>query len=80
MRRWLSLALVVGRQPRLWGIAITQMRRMAPSGWWRHRPFLPVPSGGYLAFRMVTQYGAAEHVPEPDDVVDYLLWCKKVSS
>ena len=45
-------------------------------GWWKRRPFLPVPSGDYLRFRLVTQYGDDSHGWDPDDVVRYLAWCK----
>lgn len=56
--------------------AVRQMKRTAPPGWWKHRPFLPVPSGEYLRFRLITQYGDPEHAWEPDDVVNYLEWCR----
>ena len=39
--------------------------------------FLPVPSGGYLTFRLVTQYGADDHPVVVDDVLNYLAWCKR---
>jgi hypothetical protein len=66
----------VAKQPRLWSTAVRQMRRTAPAGWWKRRPFLPVPSGEYLKFRLLTQYGDAGHTWEPDDVVNYLSWCR----
>lgn len=69
-------AIAIVRRPRLWPTAIRQMRRLAPPGWWRRRPFLPVPSGEYLAFRLQTQYGDADHPWDPDDVVGYLEWCR----
>ena len=53
------------------------MRRTAAPGWYRRPPFLPVPSGEYLRFRLVTQYGDADHRPEPADVVNYLAWCRR---
>jgi len=59
----------VVRRPDLWATALRQARRTAPPGWWKRRPFLPVPSGEYLDFRLVTQYGDAAHRPEADDVV-----------
>ncbi|MEJ7583181.1 MAG: hypothetical protein WKF43_03660 [Acidimicrobiales bacterium] len=68
-------ALAVLRHPGLWSTAVTQVGRLAPSGWWRRRPFLPLPDPEYLRFRLETAYG--EHRdPEPDDVVAYLSWCK----
>jgi len=74
---WIDVASAVARRPRLWPTALRQARRLAAPGWWRRRPFLPVPSGEYLRFRMVTQYGDPLHRPEPDDVVDYLQWCRR---
>ena len=73
---WSRVAIAVARLPSLWGTAVRQMRRTAPDGWWRTRPYLPVPSGEYLRFRLVTQYGSADHRPEPADVINYLAWCK----
>lgn len=52
------------------------MRTMALRGWWRRPPFLPVPAGRYLRFRLVTQYGDATHLPEAADVLNYLAWCQ----
>jgi hypothetical protein len=49
---------------------------MVPTGWWRRAPFLPLPRPEYLEFRMVTQYGVNSARPDPDDVVNYLRWCR----
>jgi hypothetical protein len=54
-----------------------QVRVLAPAGWWRRRPFLPVPPGEYLALRAVTQYGDTGHTPDVDDVVAYLEWARQ---
>jgi hypothetical protein len=70
-------AVSVARCPSLWPTALRQARRTAAPGWWRRPPFLPVPSGEYLRFRVVTQYGDAARAPDPDDVLTYLLWCKQ---
>lgn len=75
---WWGVAVAVARRPQLWATALRQMRRTAPRGWWRRRPFLPVPGGDYLRFRSITHYGTPDHRPEPDDVVDYLAWCRLV--
>ncbi|HEY4331681.1 MAG TPA: hypothetical protein VGM78_03890 [Ilumatobacteraceae bacterium] len=56
------------------------MRRTAAPGWYRRRPFLPVPAGTYMQFRLQTQYGDANHHPEPRDVVNYLAWCRQWDS
>lgn len=71
------VAAAVARRPDLWATAVRQVRRTAPSGWWRTRPFLPVPSDRYLHFRLVTQYGETDRPPIPADVVDYLAWCRE---
>lgn len=69
-------ALAVLRHPSLWRTALRQARRTAAPGWWRRAPFLPVPTGDYLRFRMVTQYGDSDRAPDPRDVLNYLAWCR----
>lgn len=66
----------LARHPSLWLTAARQARRTVARGWWRRRPFLPLPSAGYLRFRLVTQYGDADHPPDVDDVLNYLRWCR----
>lgn len=82
IRHWLRIGFVVMVHPSLWATAIRQLRRMAPPGWWRRMPFLPVPSGDYLNFRLATQYGSTgqtrDRVPDPVDVLTYLAWCRRV--
>jgi hypothetical protein len=68
--------MALARRPRLWATAVAQLTRLAAPGWWRRPPFLPLPDGGYLRFRMITAYGDATHEPEPDDLVTYLEWCR----
>jgi len=77
---WLRVAVAVGRRPRLWRTALRQMRRTAAPGWYRRAPFLPLPSGDYLRFRLSTQYGDPNHRPAPADVVNYLAWCRQWDS
>ena len=76
-RRWVAgaaRALVV--HPELWATAVHQVVVLARPGWWRTRPWLPLPDREYLRFRMQTAYGDPERTPEPDDVVTYLHWCR----
>lgn len=73
----LRIAGAVARRPPLWATAARQIRRTARPGWWHRAPLLPVPAPGYLAFRAVTQYGQTDRPPTPDDVVDYLAWCRE---
>lgn len=76
--KWLARAAVeVLRRPALWGVAIAQLVRLAPRGWWRRWPPLPSPDPSYLRFRLQTQYGDAAREPEPADVVAYLQWCRR---
>lgn len=70
-----SVAAVAAR-PTLWRTAVRQLLVLAPPGWWREPPRLPLPDPAYLRFRMQTMYGDADHEPEPDDLVTYLRWCR----
>ncbi len=72
----LAVVAAVARHPSLWATAASQARRLAAPGWWRRRPFLPLPDPDYLRFRLETQYGA-DRAPEPHDVVTYLRWCRQ---
>lgn len=76
--RWSLAALaIVLRHPPLWWVGARQARRLAPRGWWRRPPFLPLPDPDYLRFRLETAYGGAgDQRPEPADLVTYLRWCQ----
>jgi len=69
-----AVAVVV--RPWLWGTAVRQVGRLAPSGWWRRSPHLPLPDPGYLHFRLVTAYGGDGREPTVADLVTYLHWCR----
>jgi hypothetical protein len=77
-RRWATAAIrALGRHPSLWATGVHQALVLAAPGWWRRRPFLPVPPHDYLRFRLQTAYGGpGDHLPEPDDLVTYLRWCR----
>ena len=71
------VAAVVVR-PGLWRVGLRAVRNMAPRGWWRRRPFLPVPAHDYMAFRIQTQYGGdGTNPPRPSDVLEYLRWLRR---
>ena len=77
MRLALRASLAVLPHPSLWAVALRQAGRLASSGWWRHAPFLPLPDPEYLRFRMETAYGGAgDQLPDPEDLVTYLRWCR----
>jgi hypothetical protein len=77
------LRAVVPR-PTLWFTAVGAVFRLARRGWWRQKPFLPLPGEDYWKFRVVTAYGGGDDGgtrstggPTPDDVVAYLRWCQR---
>lgn len=77
-RELVSITARVARRPDLWRTALRQARRLAPHGWWRRPPFLPLPDPSYARFRSVTMYGGDGTAPnDPDDVVAWLEWCKE---
>jgi hypothetical protein len=73
-----AVVRAVAVHPTLWPVALRQWRRTVPSGWWRHRPFLPVPAPAYVEFRLLTQYGSNTRAPSPADVLNYLVWCRQM--
>ena len=76
-RGWARAALAVALRPTLWATAARQTVRLARPGWWRHRPFLPLPAPAYLRFRMQTAYGDPAARPDPADLLAYLHWCRE---
>ncbi len=74
---WVRVGLALARRPHLWPTAVRQARRTAAPGWWHRPPFLPVPAGEYLRFRLVTQYGVDDRRPAAADVLNYLTWCQR---
>lgn len=76
MRGWPRVVAAVVLRPGLWVTALRQILVLARPGWWRRRPWLPLPDPDYLAFRLVTAYGDPGRPPEPADVVTYLRWCR----
>jgi hypothetical protein len=72
----LRCAVLVAARPGLWITASRQYRVVLPRRWWARRPFLPVPPADYVRFRLITQYGSADHRIEAADVLNYLSWCK----
>jgi hypothetical protein len=69
-----AVVLAVIVRPWLWATAVRQVGQLAPTGWWRRWPFLPLPDREYLAFRLQTAYGTPEGPPRAADVVGFLTW------
>jgi len=76
--RWTRLALtlvVAGLRRPATGAALLRVAwRFRRRGWWRRFPFLPLPAGDYLRWRMHTAYGEAHIVPAARDVERYARW------
>lgn len=78
-RAWLvSAAGAIALRPWLWPVAMAQAVRLAPTGWWRRWPPVPLPDPAYLRFRLQTAYGDPDRPPSVDDVVAYLHWCRRM--
>ena len=78
VRQWVSIVVAVIGAPHLWATSVRQIWRLARSDWWRRAPYLPIPSAGYLAFRLETQYGSKVHGSVAEDVLNYLEWCRRM--
>ncbi|HKP27903.1 MAG TPA: hypothetical protein VJU15_00775 [Gemmatimonadales bacterium] len=42
--------------------------------WLSRAPFLPIPDGEYLRWRMYTAYGEEDAVPPAEDVIAFARW------
>ncbi len=71
----LPVVFAILRRPDLWGAAIATMRTLAPRGWWRRAPYLPIPDEAWMHFRLETAYGGDGNGPlRPEDLVTFLEW------
>jgi hypothetical protein len=75
--RLVRLVVAVAGEPELWPTAVRQLWRLAPTGWWRRPPFLPVPDRDYLGFRLQTMYGDTTRDPASTDLLTWLRWCRQ---
>ena len=71
-----GVIVALATRPRLWPTAFVQIWRFAPDHWWRRPPFLPLPDADLMRFRASTQYGDPDRVPEAEDVITWLTWCR----
>jgi hypothetical protein len=72
-----GVLLTLARRPWTWGRAIAAAVHLAPNGWWRRSPFLPLPDARYWRFRMQTAYGDEDAVPSEYDVDDVIRWSRR---
>lgn len=57
------------------GVALLRVGwRFRRNEWWRRAPFVPVPSGAYVRWRLQTAYGDEHIVPPAGDVIRYARW------
>lgn len=68
----------VALRPWLWAAAVRQVRVLAPDGWWRRFPFVPLPDPAWMGFRLTTAYGSSSARLDPTDVVVWLAWSNTV--
>jgi hypothetical protein len=78
---WLRLSVILAARavvrPTL-AIALCRVAwRFRRRGWYRRVPFIPLPSGAYVRWRMSTAYGNERAVPPPEDVVRYAQWAAR---
>lgn len=72
-----AMVMAVLAHPTLWPTALRQAFVLAPTGWWRRAPYVPLPDPAYMSFRMVTAYGGdGSQVADPQDLLTYLRWCR----
>jgi len=64
-------------RPALWWPAVLAATRLAPTGWWRRPPFLPVPDERYWRFRMETAYGDERAEPDAASLGEVLVWSRR---
>jgi len=78
LRVWVPFVRALLARPDLWAEGIAASVALAPSGWWRRRPWLPLPDPSYWRFRMETAYGGdGGQRPDVHDVIEYLEWRKR---
>lgn len=69
-----SAVAAVLRRPHLWGTALGTLVSLAPDGWWKRPPFLPIPVQEAVDWRLTTAFGSPDTTLAEDDLVAYLEW------
>jgi hypothetical protein len=82
MRSWTSLLLALGARalinPRVALDLLALAWSMRRRGWYRVRPFLPLPPPEYVRWRMYTAYGDELAVPPVADVLRFARWRRRL--
>lgn len=71
---YLHVAGIVLRRPRLLGPLLGAAWAFRRLDWFRHPPFLPLPSERYMRWRMETAYGDPAALPPLRDLERFLIW------
>ena len=66
--------LAVARRPALWGEGLRTLVALAPRGWWKRSPFLPVPDESYARWRIATSSGDPDADIQVEELISYLQW------
>ena len=79
---FVSSTVAVLRRPYLCRTAVSAGFSLAPTGWWRRAPFLPLPDAQWFTFRMETAYGGEGRFDRsspfrPEDLITWLEWRKE---
>lgn len=72
-----GVALYLARHPASVPAVAGAAWRLRANGWWRTRPFLPLPDPAYWGFRLMTATGSYDGVLEPREVVDAATWAAR---
>lgn len=54
--------------------------RLRARGWWRRRPYLPLPDRAYWRFRVMTATGSVTGPLDVRDVLQAAQWSNRVES
>jgi hypothetical protein len=67
------------RRPAAFPATLRSVWAMAPTGWWRRRPFLPLPDSAYWRFRLETSNGGdGTTPPSSHEVSEVLDWAARM--
>jgi len=78
MRYGIAMVAALARRPWLVATTLRQLKSLSRPRWWSEPPYLPLPPADYLEFRQVTATGSATAVPDVQDTVIWLEWCRSL--
>ncbi|GIU83286.1 MAG: hypothetical protein KatS3mg008_0061 [Acidimicrobiales bacterium] len=75
--RWVAAVAALAAKPSLWWTALVTGFAHLRWAWWRTAPHLPRPHPDWLRFRLETAYGSTVARPDPEEVTEWLEWCRR---